>query len=329
MNLFTRQNIPPPRHDETIFRTSLWGTLFSFLLFLSGFFCVVALFVIGYHASRLWVMIVSALCTLIVGTACSILFKSLMAICSQTNWLARIGSSGILLKYRSYLHDDSPREDPIALHLSWAEIAEAQLQQEIHTSSDTDGTSRIKRWFIAIKLNPRYLDIDRVKAALEFEAQRKPAHFKVDDLKRELFIARKSRATDHEITRIKNEIDRMKKLNPGKQSKTRFHDRPIVFISPDLLKIELTHITPGKKKLRELLARYSTVVSDQEKQFDMEKPMTETEFNSLLTTLLDREEKIEAIKLVQFQRGLSTSKAVAFIEKQKTLEKSALVTRQK
>lgn len=314
MNLFARQNIPPPRRDETIFRISLWGTLFSFLLVVSCFLGGAAFFVIGYHVSRFWVMIVAALYTLIVGGVCSVIFRTLMAMRSPTNWLARISSDGILLKYRSYLHDDSPREDPIALHLSWAEIADAQLQQEIHTSTDSDGTIWIKRWFLAIKLNPRYLDIDRVKAALEFEAQRKPAHFKVDDLKHELFIARKNRATDHEIVRIKREIDRAKKLNPGKQSKTRFHDRPIVFISPDLLKMELTHITPGKKKLRELLAQYSTVADDQKKQFDMEKPMTETEFNSLLTALLNRGEKIEAIKLVQLQRGLSTSEAVAFTE---------------
>ncbi len=315
MNLLARQSIAPPRRDETVFRLSLWGTLFSFLFVLSGFLVGVALFVVGYHVSRLWVMIVSVLFTLIVGGVCSVIFRTLMAIRSPANWLARIGSGGILLKYRSYLHDDSPGEDPIALHLSWAEITDAQLQQEIHTSTDTDGTSRIKRWFLAIKLNPRYLDIDRVKAALEFEAQRKPAHFKVDDLKHELFIARKNRASDHEITRIKKEIDRVKQLNPGRQSKTRFHHRPIVFISPDLLKMELTHITPGKKKLRELLAQYSTVVGDQTKQFDMEKPMTETEFNSLLTTLLNRGERLEAIKLVQLQRGLSTSNAVAFIEK--------------
>lgn len=315
MNLLTRQNIPPPRHEETIFRISLWGTLFAFLLFFSGFLGGAAFFVIGYQVSRLWVMIVTAFYSLIVGTACAILFHSLRAIRSPTNWLARIGSGGILLKYRSYLHDDSPREDPIALHLSWSEIVDAQLQQEIHTSTDIDGTSRIKRWFLALKLNPRYLDIERVKAALEFEAQRKPAHFKVDDLKHELFIARKNRATDHEIARIKKEIDRVKKLNPGKHRKTRFLDRPIVFISPDLLKMELTHITPGKNKLRELLSKYSTVIDDQEKQFDMEKPMTEAEFNSMLTTLLDREEKLEAIKLVQLQLGLSASKAVAFIEK--------------
>ena len=314
MNLHTRQNMPPPRHNETIFRISLWGALFSFLLILSGLLAGAAFFVIGYHVSRTWVMIVSALYILIVWVVCSIIFRALMAIRSPANWLVRIGSGGILLKYRSYLHDDSPGEDPVALHLSWAEIADAQLQKEVHSSRDTDGTSRITRWFLAIRLDPRYLDIDRVKAALEFEAQRKPAHFKVDDLKHELFIARKNRASDQEITRIKKEIARVKKLYPGKYSKMRFLDRPVVFVGPDLLKMELTHITPGKKKLRELLTQYSTVVGDQEKQFDMEKPMSETGFNSLLTTLLDREEKIEAVKLVRLQRGLTTNDAIAFIE---------------
>jgi hypothetical protein len=99
---------------------------------------------------------------------------------NQTGKTMRIGPGGILLKYRSYLHDDSPVEDPIALHLSWPEIVDAQLQQE---------------------------------------------------------------------------------------------------------------------------------------HFEIEKPMTETEFKSLIATLLSRDEKIEAIKLVRLQMGLNTTDAKAFIVK--------------
>ena len=58
-----------------------------------------------------------------------------------------LAMAGILLKYRSYLHDDSPEEDPIALYLSWPEITEAQLQREIHTTTDMDGKRQIRRWF--------------------------------------------------------------------------------------------------------------------------------------------------------------------------------------
>ena len=315
MNLLSKQNIPPLRRDETIFRISFWGSFISFLLIFAGFLGGAAVFVICFRSSHSWGMILSGLYSLLMAWICSVIFHTLQAIRSPANWLARIGSGGILLKYRSYLHDDSPGEDLIALQLAWAEIAAAQLHEETHVSADSDGTSRIKRWFLAIRLDPRYLDIEQVRAALAFEQQRQPAHFKVDDLKHELFLARKKSASAAEISRIKEEIARAGKLHPVRQSKMKFHDRPIVFILPDLLKMEWTHITPGKKKLRQILAHHTPVGADREEFFDRVQPMVEAEFNALLAALLDRDEKIEAIKLVKLQRGLKTSEAMVFIEK--------------
>lgn len=43
--------------------------------------------------------------------------------------------------------------------------------------------------------------------------------------------------------------------------------------------------------------------------------MTETECKSLLTILLNRDEEMEAVKLVRLQLGYSISQAKAFIEK--------------
>ena len=315
MKLLSKQNIPPLGGDETIFRISFWGTLFSFLFFLLSVLIGAALFIASWRASLLWGMILAALYTLMMAGFTAVILRTLRANRSASNWLARISSAGILLKYRSYLHDDSPGEDPIALQLAWAEIAGAQLQQEDYTTTDIDGKSRIRRWYLAIKLDPRYLDIDKVKAALEFESQRQPAHFQVDDLKHELFIARKNKASAGEINRIKDELAHAGKLHPGKQSKMKFCDRPIVFSSPDLLKMEWTHITPGRKKLRELLAHHTMVIAAQEADLDITKALTETEFKALLSTLRSRGDKIEAIKLVRLQMGLNLSDAKAFVEK--------------
>jgi hypothetical protein len=314
MNLLTQNHLQPPRHDETVFRLSLWGPLLTFLLFLLGVLFGVTIFFTCFQSSIIWGMILSGLYTLIMLGLCRVLFHAVRAAFSPSNWLARIGPHGVLLKFRSYLHDDSPEEDPIALQLSWPEILDAQLQQEIHTTTDSDGKSRIARWFLALTLNPRYVDIDRIKSALEFESQRKPAHFSVDDLKHELFLARKNRAGAAEIARIKQEIAQEKKRHPGKHSKVRFNDRPIVFVKPDQLRIEWTHITPGKKKLRQQLLCRTKVISDQEQDIEIEKPMTESEFITLLETLLARDEKIEALKLVRQHLGLSTTEAKAYLE---------------
>ncbi|MSN26182.1 MAG: hypothetical protein GJV46_09980 [Geobacter sp.] len=316
MNLLNKQNLPPSTRDETVFRVSFWGSCFSFIFFLLGLLLGAAFLIYSCFLVSILGIVLSGLYTLLMMGVCHIVFRTLVAIRSPSNWLARIGSGGILLKYRSYLHDDSPGEDPIALKLSWLEIADAQLQQELHTTSGIDGKSQIERWFLVIKLDPRYLHIDRIKEVLDFENQRKPAHFKVDDLKHELFLAQKNKAADLEITRIKKEIEREKKLYPGSRSKMQFQDRPIVFISPDQLKMEWTHITPGRKKLRQLLARYTTVIADQVGQrFDFSKEMTDPEFQSQLTALLGRDEKIEAIKLVRLKMGLGLAEAKSYVEK--------------
>ena len=206
-------------------------------------------------------------------------------------------------------------EDPIAVRLSWREITDAQLQQEIHTTKDIDEKQRIRRWFLAITLDAQYGNPDRVKQALAFEQQHKPAHLKMDDLKHELFEARKSRAAASEITRIKQQIAIEKKRHPGKHNKSQFRDRPVVFIDTDQLRMEWTHLTPGKKKLRQLLTQYTTVVVDQLQHVDTTRKLPEKEFQSSLATVLKRNETIEAVKLVRTHLGLNLTDARAYIEK--------------
>ena len=314
MDLLTKQTIQPASKNQTVFRISPWGSLFTLVFLLIGLLVGMMLFVHSYQASITWGMVLSGIYSLLMFGLCRILFRAFRSACSSANWLARIDRNGILLKYRSYLHDDSPAEDMIALQLSWREIREVQLQRELYTTTDIDQARQNKLWFLAIKLNPRYLDIERIKAALELEKQRKPLHLKVNDLKHELFIARKNKAADAEILRLKNDIALEKQRYPGKHRNWRFHDSPVVFSKPDLLKVAWSHITPGKKKLRQLLAQYTTVIRDQQQHFEIDKPMTETEFKALLATLISRDEKLEAIKLVRLQKGLDITAAKAFIE---------------
>lgn len=315
MHLLTRQDIRPPGRRETVFRLSPWGPLFSFVLFLLGLLVGVALFIYSWQSSVTWGMVLAGIYSLLMLGICGILLRALMATLSPANWLARLGQDGILLKYRSYLHDDSPAGDPVALQLSWREIAAAHLQQERYTTTDIEGQRQVRRWFLVLELHCWHLDIDSIRSALDFEKQRKPAHFRVDDLKHELFMARKNKLGNAEIARIRREIARESKRHPGRHGKTRFHHRPVVFTSPDRLQIEWTHMTPGRKNLRRLLAKYTVLSGDGEQNYHIEKPMTENEFRALLATLLDRDETIEAIKLVRLHMGINTTEAKAFIEK--------------
>jgi len=315
MKLYTRAGIAPPEPDETVFRISRWGPVLSCLIILLGLVAGIALFIHSYRSGITWGTVLSALYTLIVWSLCRVLSHVVVAAFSSAGWLMRLGPDGILLKFRSYLHADSPEQDPVALRLRWADISEAYLQRECYTTTDSDGKRQLRRWFLVLKLNPRYVDTAKVKSLLAFENQRRPAHFRVDDLKHELFIARKKKAPGAEIENIKKAIVLEKSRHPGRSRKMYFRDRPVVFVDPDQLRMEWTHITPGKRRLRQLLELRTRVAGDHQQQFDMEKPMTEKEFNSLLTTLLSRDESMEAVRLVKLQLGLDTTGARLFIEK--------------
>jgi hypothetical protein len=314
MKFLAKKAIQPPRPNETVCRISPWGTLFAFVIFLAALCIGFGLLVVfGFYSPSLLGIFFAGCYTLLVGMVCRLFYRTLRANRSPANWVARIGPAGMLIKYRSYLHDDLPADDPIALQLSWPEIADAQLLREYHTQTDSDGTSRVRRWFLVLRLNTRYVDADRVSAALEFEHQRKPAHFAVDDLKHQLFLARKNKAPAGDIDALKREIAAETRRHPGNHAKTRALDRPVVLVKPDQLKMEWTHVLPSPKRLRVLLARHIGV-ADAEQTLDLTKPMPDAAFHDTLNTLISRGEKIEAIKLVRVQNKLGLAAAKAFVE---------------
>ncbi len=314
MDLLRKADIPFLRPSETVFRISFWGPFITFLLFFSGLLVGVGLFIYCYQSDIIWGMFLSGLYLLLMWFLSHILLRALLATFSTSNWLARIGPNGLLLKYRSYLHDDYPSEDPIALRLSWSELTAARLEKEIHTTLDVAEKQQHTRWFLILKLDSRFLDPTRIKAALDFENQRKPDYYKIAELQHKLFEARKAKADPAVIDELKQVIALEKKKYPGKTNKSQFRDRPVVFVKPDSLKMEWTHLKPGKKKLRQLLAQHTRVTEDLLASYDVEAPMTETEFQSHLETLLGRDDTLEAVKLVKIQKNLSTTEAKAFVE---------------
>ncbi len=318
MNFYTKHTLPPLNPDEIVCRIPLWGPVLTYIIFLAGLFFGIALFIVSYLSSTIVGMILSGLYTLLLWFVCSILFQTVQAARSPANWLARISPTGILIKYRSYLHNDYPEEDNIAVKLSWNEIANSQLQKETTVTRDSDGRSQYDRWFLNIRTDSRYVDAEKLKSALDVEHTRKPPHHRIQELQHQLFQARKKKATKTEIEKIQQDISLEKKRHPGKQSNTRFHDRPVVFIKPDTLKMEWTHITPGKKKLRKMLTHFTTMAEDQFAHVDIEQKMNYSEYKQLLATLIARDEIIEAVKLVRAQTSCSITEAKAYIENEKS-----------
>jgi hypothetical protein len=317
MNFYTRQALPPPGINDVVCRLAVWGPLLSFLLFLIALLVGIGLFSISYHAASITGMIFSALYTLLLWVVTRINYHVLSAARSPANWLARIGPGGILLKYRSYLHTDSPEADPIALQLSWLEISAARLQKETHDTRTGNETRQIDRWFLAITLSPGHVDINKIESAITFENQRKPAHFRIGELQHSLFEARKRKAAPTEIQSIKQAIAQEKRRHPGKHANTWFHDRPVTFVEPDTLRMEWSHVTPGRKKLLPLLNQYTKIIADQAQHYEADKKMDPAEFEKFLAGLLSRNETIDAIKLIRQQTGCSLVEAKAMIERRR------------
>ena len=318
MELLIDRDIPRAEGSAQVFRVSPWGSLAAYLFFAAALGAALGLFVYtfwlpevsGFHWSRIVLMIF----ILVMWGLSRILARAYAASRHPGAWLARIGPDGLLIKYRSYLHDDSPAQDPIAVRLSWAEVAQAALQREVFHGEGVDEKTEVRRWFLIVTLKCRENDIEALKSALAFEHQRQPEHSKLDELKHELFLARKRGAPHSEIARIKRAIHGEKRRHPGRHNKGRFLHRPVTFANPNMLKVEWTQAAPGKKVLGRLLARYTHYVTADDRHLHADKPMTKTEFARLLLTLVEREDEIEAVKLVRRRLGCGLAEGKAFID---------------
>ncbi|MCB1983814.1 MAG: hypothetical protein H6936_02850 [Burkholderiales bacterium] len=325
MQLLTARQIPSAGKADTVFRISRWGALagYSFaVLVMAGLLTAfVAMFFApefsGFHWLKVILGILLGLLTLLMWLIAGALQYSYTALGLPSNWLLRIGPCGVMIKYRSYIHFDSPQEDPVAIHLDWHEIDNIQRYRETVRIREMGEVNDIRHDYLMITLKPGCHTpgkISKVRKALEFEAQRKPAHFQVDALQHELFIARKNKAGDREIRRLKQAIQEEKKRHPGRHNKTRFKHRPVIFIAPDTLKIEWTHAAPEVKTLNALLAQYGTETVAAQRTIDMDTPKTSQEFAEILHAVLSRGDEITALKLIRAQFGYSISEAKAYID---------------
>lgn len=321
MQLLAKKQIPPVDRTETVFRVSPWWAMLGCLLFVSLLLGVpTAMFVTTFFSPDIhgfhWSRILLALFILIMSPFCLIYSRTCTAAFQPSNWLARIGPGGMLVKYRSYLHDDSPEEDPVAIRLSWDEVERVHLQKEVLHTRSSSRAMDVRRVFLAVRLDRR-VNVGALKSALSFELHRKPAYFKISDLKHELFMARKNKAPAPEVARLKQAIRMEKARHPGRHSRGRFQHHPVTFAEPDLLNIEWVQVTPGKKTLGGLLSRYTTFVIADSRHIHADRTMTDDEFNALLAMLLGRADEVEAIKLVRRHMGCDIAEAKRFIEEKR------------
>lgn len=315
VKLLSTKSVQTVNPDERVFRIPAWGTLFSFGFMLLPLLAGLGLFAYSVQHGVFWGMLLSGGYSLLMGGICWMLLRAVRRNLSPDNWLARIGPTGILLKYRSYLHDDLPADDPVILALSWPQILETGLLEETTTRQDADGSQRIRRRYLTISLDSDQVDTERIRAALEFEHQRQPAGQRIGELQHELFRARRNRAENDEIRRLEEAVKREKELHPGARNRMRFKSRPVVFLPPDRLQVEWDQVTPGIRKLRQLLMDYTEFVEMESGLEDNGEPLDDGVFADRLAALLARDETLAALRLVRNQFGCNVTAAREYLRR--------------
>ena len=67
MELLSKQAIPAPMADETVFKIALWGALVGFLFVLAGLLVGVALLFYSIQSSVLWGMMLTGIYSQLTG----------------------------------------------------------------------------------------------------------------------------------------------------------------------------------------------------------------------------------------------------------------------
>jgi len=191
-------------------------------------------------------------------------WSRLKACLRPTNWLLKLSSSRVLIKYRSFLNYKYTEIDPVVIELSWRDIIWVRKTKE--TSSRGQGDSAVTEFltYLDLKLNLSEAELKVIEAGLNEERRRKPQRSEVSDLRHELFIARKNKDSQHKIEEIKDRIRLAKKnKKPGKIiSIGKYNDYPVRLIDSDILRVRWNGIKPKIAKALESFSLRTSLKSD-------------------------------------------------------------------
>ena len=317
MQLLTAQQITPPTATHTLFRGSRFGAGLVYYGFMFGVVISLALFAYSFQAPRLGDLPLSRgiLALLLFTSWIFYLFSSPVyrALQGPGNWLACIGEDGVLLKYRSYYHTDLPAEDPIAVRLSWGEIERVRLRIENVRRREGGEITTNRQQYVLFDLQLQPADAQRLRSALSFEQQRRPLHFRIEELAHDLFMARKRGAASEEIAFIKNQMAEEKRRHPNRHAKWRIRHRAVTYIEPLTLEVSWDNITPALPVLRASLVRYTLFQTGPTLEVALDKSLSQESFRTTLDDLIRRDNELDAIKLVRRQLGCNLKTAKEFI----------------
>jgi len=193
----------------------------------------------------------------------------------STNWLMKIASDGVYIKFRSYLNHHFPDDAPTVVHLVPADIASVGIATERVTLPNRDGGD--------MSATMRFLDIrlaqpppESMVQAIEYERRRPP---------------------------------------PGRRMTTKHHDYPLRFVGSETLRILWSAaVRPGiPHAVADLGARYPRG-DDAHIERTPWHDMAPAEQESLILELCERGETVTAIRLARMRYGMNLTEAKRFVD---------------
>ncbi len=265
-----------PQNDrDIVFRYSRGRALFAFLALAA---VAIGLIIFG-RTNHAWIAYYVAA---VLAVLLLIFQKLLLARFRPTNWLVRMTDDGLFIKFRSYLNDHFPDQDPTVVFIPYSEIRAAKLVQQHRELPDRDRNRRSSTLSLR-RIVELELDAQTRQLAVVLAAEAKLAFGRLN----------------HSASRIS----------------TRYQHLPVQLGSADLLRIEWG-VVPSAEKLMEFLTRHTLVqpsVTSSVNFMDLDG-LSRKEQETQLLELAQSGDMIGAVTLARRLYGYDLTKAKEFVE---------------
>ena len=158
--------------------------------------------------------------------------------------------------------------------------------------------------------------IEVLREAIKKEIYRPPHKSREDELKHQLFHARKRKDTEAEISLIKESLitERARKKPKMRRSGSKHHHYPVKLVDSNILRVEWGGIKPGIKGILSLLRGKLNIEPELYIKTDFTDDAVDKDLDSQILNLAERGKKMEAVSMVRQNYGFSLDRSKEFVE---------------
>lgn len=317
MRLINIHQVGNKEFDEQVFRYSTIGSLIVFSIFFALFLACVGHYV-WYSVSfsvELWSNLVYLWFAFWFSFISCLAWSRYRAGLLVSNWLMRSSSSRTLIKFRSFQNYNYPETDLVIIEIFWREIEWVRLTKETSHKPGSDGDVTEFFTYLDLKLNTSQEEFNLIRQGLVNERSLKPLSSKVNELKSELFHARKSKASKHELEGIKERLRREKSTRHlNSRSSVKYHDYPVSLVDDAVLRIRWNGVKPNIKKTLVYLSDFVKIEKDNKIESDSTGKLQGKKLDDMIMDRVSKGDKIDAIKLVQRKYNFNSTEAKLFVD---------------